>query len=51
MTVPKSHIRTILSTAETERAAAVAGLPAKSGDLNLELSIIDKVIALCRSVL
>ena len=51
MTVPKSHIRTILSTAETERTNAVAGLPAKSGDLNLELSIIDQVIGLLKSVL
>ena len=49
MTIPKSHIRTILSTAETERANAVAGL--SGNDENLELSIIDKVIALCRSVL
>ncbi len=49
MTVPKSHIRTVLSTAETERTNAIAGLPAKSGELNLELSILDKVITLLKS--
>ncbi len=50
MAQSKDFIRLVLTEAETQRTAAIAAFADPSSELNLELSILNKVIELMKSV-